>query len=139
VLVDQARALPRFSALLLGSFAGLELLLAALGLYGVLAHGVARRTREIGVRMALGARAREIVRLFAAEGLALAGAGLGLGLLLAVSLASLLQPLLFGIGSHDPLAPALAATLLFLVAAAASALPARRAARIDPPQALRQE
>jgi predicted permease len=138
-LVEQARTLPRFSAVLLGSFAALALLLAALGLYGVLAQGVARRTREVGVRMALGAQASDVVRMFASEGLALAGLGLAVGLLLALSLARLLQPLLFGVGAHDPLVLAGAGMLLVLVAAGASALPSRRAARVDPSLALRQE
>ncbi|MGE0455993.1 MAG: ABC transporter permease [Vicinamibacteria bacterium] len=139
LLVDRAATLPRFSALLLGAFAALSVLLAGLGLYGVLAHGVLRRTREIGLRMALGARAGDVVRLFAREGLALAGVGLGLGLLLALGLARLLRPLLFGVGPHDPATLSAVALLLAAVAAAASVLPARRAALVDPSSALRQD
>jgi predicted permease len=138
-LVDQAATLPRFSALLLGSFAALALLLAGLGLYGALAQGVARRTREIGVRMALGARAGDVVRLFAGEGVALAAVGLGIGLALALALSGAIRPLLFGVAPHDPATLAAVALLLLAVAAAAAALPARRAARVDPSHALRQE
>jgi putative ABC transport system permease protein len=138
-LVERATTLPRFSAVLLVTFAGLALLLAGLGLYGVLAHGVARRTREIGVRMAIGARPRDIVRLFGREGLELSGLGLALGLLLSLALARLLRPLLFGVAPHDPLTLAAVALLLFAVAAGACALPARRAARVDPARALRAD
>jgi putative ABC transport system permease protein len=138
-LVERATTLPRFSAVLLGAFAGLSLLLAALGLYGVLSQRVARRTREIGVRMALGARPGDVVRLFGGEGLALAGAGLAGGLLLALLLLRSLKPLLFGVAPYDPLTLVAGAALLLLVGALASGLPARRAARIDPARALRSE
>jgi putative ABC transport system permease protein len=138
-LVERASALPRFSAVLLGAFAALALLLSGLGLYGVLAQRVARRTREIGVRMALGARASDVARLFGGEGLALAGAGLGVGLLLALLLLRLLEPLLFGVAPYDAATLAAGALLLLLVGALASGLPARRAARVDPARALRSE
>jgi ABC-type antimicrobial peptide transport system permease subunit len=100
---------------------------------------VARRTREIGVRMALGARASDVARLFGGEGLALAGAGLGVGLLLALLLLRLLEPLLFGVAPYDAATLAAGALLLLLVGALASGLPARRAARVDPARALRSE
>jgi putative ABC transport system permease protein len=138
-LVARNATLPRFSAVLAAAFAGLALLLAGLGLYGVLAQGVLRRTREIGLRMALGAGAADVASLFGREGLRLVAWGLGLGLLLALAAAQALRPLLFGVAPHDPATLLAVAALLAAVAALASLLPAWRAARVDPARALRRD
>jgi ABC-type antimicrobial peptide transport system permease subunit len=130
---------PRFSALLLAAFAVAALLLAAVGLYGVLAYGVAGRTREIGVRMALGAEAGDIVRLVAGRGLRLAVLGLLVGGLAALGLARFLESQLYGITATDPATFGGVALLVVLVAGLATALPALRAARLEPVAALRRE
>ena len=124
---------------LLGAFAGLALLLACLGLYGVLSYAVAQRTREIGVRMALGATASGIVRLVVAQGLTLTATGLGLGLLIAWFAVRTMRSLLVGVGTGDPMTFAAVIGLLAGVALLACAVPALRAARIDPVRVLRQE
>jgi putative ABC transport system permease protein len=130
---------PRFSALLLAAFAIAALLLAAVGLYGVLAYGVAGRVREIGIRMALGAEARDVVRLVAVRGLRLAALGLALGGLAALGLVRFLQSQLFGISATDPATFGGVAVLVVLVAGLATALPALRAAHLEPVTALRRE
>ncbi len=129
----------RFTLLVVGLFALVALALAAIGIHGVLSYGVARRTREIGLRMALGADAAGVVRLVVVEGLALALAGLALGLAGAVALTRVLSGLLFGVSPTDPLTYAAIALFLLLVAAGACCIPAWRAARIDPVAALRSE
>ncbi|MBL8204762.1 MAG: ABC transporter permease [Blastocatellia bacterium] len=124
----------------LGAFFGLlALLLACIGLYGVLSYAVARRTNEIGIRMALGAQSRNVLWLVLREALLLAGIGIGIGLIAAVALTRTAKTLLFGLQPNDPLTIALATALLFFVAVVAGYLPARRAARIDPMIALRDE
>jgi ABC-type antimicrobial peptide transport system permease subunit len=129
----------RLGALLLLTFGLLGLILAAAGLYGVVAHAVSKRTREIGVRVALGARSVDIVRLVLSQGLALVAAGLGIGFGLAFLATRLLVSLLYGVSSHDLLSY-LGVTALFLaVAGLAILLPARRALRVDPVVALRSE
>jgi putative ABC transport system permease protein len=135
-VLDAQRA---FFTWLLVAFATLALGLAASGLYAVVSYLVARRTREIGVRMALGARPRDVMRLVVADGLRQAGAGIALGLLAAVALARLLEGQLYDVRAHDPLTYVVLSGLLLLLAAAASALPARRAARTDPSRALAEE
>lgn len=130
---------PRFFTLLLGAFAGLAMVLAALGVYGVIAYSVSRRTYEIGIRMALGARAGNVLRMAIAQGLAPAVTGLVIGLAAAFLLAGLLSSLLYGVGAADPATFAGVAVLLVLVALLAGWLPARRAARVNPASALRQE
>lgn len=129
----------RQGTLLIAVFGALALLLAAVGLYGVVAFAVAGHTREIGVRMALGAKRRDVVGLFVGRGARLALVGVGAGLVLSAGLTRLLAGLLFGVGPTDAATFAGVAVLLVAVALLASWLPARRAARIDPMEALRHE
>jgi predicted permease len=138
-LVTGALAQPRFYLTLLAGFAGAALLLAAVGLYGVIAYAVQQRTREIGVRMALGASAGNVLRMVLREGLGMSALGVALGLAGAAALTRLLQTLLFGVTATDPLTFAGVAGVLTLVAIAACVIPARRAASIDPQRALRTD
>src|SRR5204863_2877146 len=126
----------RLLATISSFFGGLALLLACLGLYGLMAYAVARRTAEIGIRMALGARRQAIVWLILRETLWLVLAGVALGVPLAVSLSRYAKSLLFGVAPADPLILAAAVALLAGIAALAGFLPARRASRIDPTVAL---
>lgn len=137
--VSNLEARPRFDAALLGIFAALGILLAALGTYGVLAFLVVQRTREIGVRMALGARPRDVMKLILAHGAKLAFAGLMLGVAGAIALTRSMKALLFGVTPVDPTIFVGVAILLTLVALAACYIPARRAMRVDPIIALRYE
>jgi putative ABC transport system permease protein len=129
----------RIGALLVGGFGLFGLLLVALGLYGVLAYSAARRTREVGLRIALGARRGEVVRLILREGASITGLGLALGLLAAAAGTRMLSGLLYGVNPLDPATYAAVAALLATVALLAGYLPARRAARVDPTVALRAE
>jgi putative ABC transport system permease protein len=129
----------RFDSLLFAGFAGLALLLAAVGLYGVLSYSVMLRTREIGVRMALGARGGDVVRLILRHGLLMVLLGTLLGALGALQLTQLMQSLVFGMSASDPLTFSAVAIVLLLVAAVACYVPARRASRMDPMRALRVE
>ncbi len=130
-------AQPRFTALLLGVFAASAVLLAAVGLSGLLSYTVAQRERELSVRLALGASRGGVLRLVVAQAMALAGTGVMLGLVGAAALTRVLRALLYGVRPGDPLAFAVVSVLLLAVALVASWLPARRAARADPVQALR--
>ena len=129
----------RSTASLFSLFAGLALLLGAVGIYGVISYSVAQRTRELGIRIALGARRPELLRMILSEGAKLALAGVAIGLLGALLLMQLLSSLLYGVGARDPVTYASVAALLVLVALIASYLPARRATRVDPIVALRYE
>jgi predicted permease len=138
-LVRESVARPRFYALLLSVFAAVALALAAIGIYGVISYSVAQRTREIGVRVALGAAPESVLRLVLRSVLALAALGVGLGLLLALAGTRLIAGMLFSVGAADPPTFAMVAIGLFLVAVLAGWLPARRATRVDPMVALRAE
>jgi putative ABC transport system permease protein len=137
--VGESIAQPRFQATLLTLFGALALLLAACGIYGVLAYTVTQRHREIGVRMALGAQPRDVLSLVIGQGLKLVLLGAGLGLVLALALLRLIQSLLYGVKPTDPKTFAGAALLLVAVSLLACWLPARRASRVDPMEALRHE
>jgi len=138
-VVSDVVARPRLNAVLLGAFSTAALLLAALGIYGVIAYAVSQRTREIGVRVALGAAPRDVLRLVVGQGVRLAAVGLGVGLLASLAATRLMRGLLFGVEPGDPLTLAAVLAVLGAVALLASYLPARRAARTDPLQALRAE
>ncbi len=138
-VVAEATGESRFYLVLLGAFASVALVLAAVGIYGVMSYSVSRRTREIGIRMALGAKAGDVLRLVLLHGLALAFAGVSVGLAGALILTRLMSGLLYGTRPADPATFAAVVVVLALVAAAASYIPARRATRVDPMVALRYE
>jgi predicted permease len=135
----QALAFQRLTATLLGVLAGLALALAAVGIYGLISNSVAERTRELGIRMALGASAGRALRTIMLPGLALSGAGLVLGCVLAIAGVRAMRSLIFGVTPNDPITFAGVAVLLLLVALFASAVPGWRVTRIDPAQSLREE
>src|SRR5262249_16931905 len=137
--LDDAVVAPRSRTTLLGLFAGLALLLAAVGLYGVMAYNVAQRTHEIGVRMALGAQSRDVLRLVIGQGMALALIGVTLGLTGAFVLTRLIENLLFVVSATDAMTFVGVALLLMFVSLLACWIPARRAAKVDPMTALRNE
>jgi putative ABC transport system permease protein len=137
-ILDRSLASRRFSADLVGGFAGLAVLLASIGIYGLLAYMVSQRSREIGIRMALGARQGDILRMFLRKGVALAGLGIVAGLVVSASTASMMASLLYGVRPHDPAVFLIVPLLLLAVAALASYLPARRATKVNPIVALRE-
>ncbi|MPZ19617.1 MAG: FtsX-like permease family protein [Luteitalea sp.] len=138
-LLFDASAQQRFRALVLSAFAVLALGLATIGIYGVMSYSVARRNRDIGVRVALGAQSRDILHMILREGLALTAIGLVAGVAASLALSQMLAGLLFGVTATDPLTFAGAAAVLTVVALVASYVPARRAARLDPIAVLRLE
>lgn len=138
-LLARTTAAPRFYATTMGIFAGLALLLAVTGFFAVLSQAVSARKRELGVRLALGAPPRTLLRMILAEGLALTGKGLVLGLVGALATARVLQGLLYGVGPADPIVLVAVAALLGFVALAAAWVPARRAAAVDPMTSLRPD
>jgi putative ABC transport system permease protein len=129
----------RFNLWLIGSFASLALLLAALGIYGVMAYTTSQRTREIGIRVALGAQRGDVMKLVIAQGMKLALIGTVLGLAASLALTRLIKSLLFGVSPADPLAFTAAVLTLAIVALLACYIPARRAAKVDPMLSLRCE
>jgi predicted lysophospholipase L1 biosynthesis ABC-type transport system permease subunit len=138
-VVAQSLTARRFNLTLIGLFAASALLLATLGIYGVISYTVVQRTREVGIRMAVGAQPWDVVKLIVREGAGLALVGIGIGVVAALALTPLLQSLLYAITPTDRSTFAEVGGVLVTVALAASLLPARRAARADPVLALRQE
>ena len=137
-LIADSVARPRLTTALLAAFAALALLLGAVGLYGVIAYQVSQRTRELGVRMALGARTGDVVRMVLRQGLAVTLAGAVVGLLASLALARVLGSLLFGVSARDPMIFAAVPVVLAIVAVLATLVPARRAAAVEPGRALRE-
>jgi putative ABC transport system permease protein len=137
--VSDAVGQRRFNMLSLTLFAGLALILAAAGIYGVLTYMVTQRTRELGIRFALGATGADALRLIIGQGMRLATLGVGVGLLASLALTRLLRSLLYGVTATDPLTFATVPLLLILVSLIACYLPARRATKVDPLVALRSE
>jgi putative ABC transport system permease protein len=137
-ILDRSLASRRFSADLVGGFAGLAVLLASIGIYGLLAYMVSQRSREIGIRMVLGARRDHILRMFLRKGVALAGLGIVAGLAFSAATASMMASLLYGVRPHDPAVFLIVPLLLFAIAVLASYLPARRATKVNPIVALRE-
>jgi putative ABC transport system permease protein len=138
-LYDQSMARTSFTLVMLAIAGGMALLLGVVGIYGVIAYAVSQRTREIGIRVALGAQGSELRRMFVREGLLLAGIGAALGMIAAAGLTRLMKSLLFGITALDPLTYAIVPVFLLAAAALASYIPARRATIVNPVEALRAE
>lgn len=138
-VVSQSITQPRFNLFLLGLFSTVALLLSAAGIYGVTAYTVTQRTHELGIRLALGAQVGDVLKMILRQGMAVIGVGLVLGLVAAFGLMRLLRSLLFGVGENDPLTFTAITIVLFVVALPACYIPARRATKVDPLEALRAE
>jgi putative ABC transport system permease protein len=138
-IIADSMAQRRFSMMLLGTFAALALILSSIGIYGVISYLVARRTHEIGIRMALGANRAEVAQLILRDGMRLALAGIGIGVVCALGLTRLMANMLYGVSPTDPVTFVAISVLLLVVATAASYLPARRAMGVDPIVALRYD
>ncbi|HEU4433553.1 MAG TPA: FtsX-like permease family protein, partial [Pyrinomonadaceae bacterium] len=138
-LIGKSVAPRRFNMMLLGIFAGVALVLAAVGLYGVMSYSVSWRTHEIGVRMALGAKRADVLRLVVRQGMTMTLIGLAIGLAGAIALSRLMTSMLYGVSTTDPLTFTGVSIVLLAVALLACLLPARRATRVDPIVALRNE
>jgi putative ABC transport system permease protein len=136
-VLDRSLASRRFSASLVGGFAGLAVLLASIGIYGLLAYMAGQRSREIAIRMALGARRDDILKMFLRKGVALAGLGIVAGWVFSAFTSSMMASLLYGVRAHDPAVFLAAPLLLFAIAVLASYLPARRATKVNPMIAFR--
>jgi len=137
--MGQETTRPRFLGWLMGIFAAMALVLAAIGIYGVISYGVSRRTREIGLRMALGANRSNVLRAVVGRGVALLGCGVLLGTAAGLALTRSLATLIYDISATDPVTFAAAAAILIAVGVMACLVPAARASRIDPAVALREE
>ncbi len=137
--LEKATAQPRLDSALLALFAGLALILAMVGIYGVMSYGVAQRTNEFGIRMTLGAQRRDMLALVLKQGLGVAAIGAVVGIAAAVGASRLLTSLLFGVRPGDPLTLAAVCAILLVCALVACYIPARRAMRVDPMVALRYE
>lgn len=138
-IVSESITQPRFNLFLLGLFSSIALLLSAAGIYGVTAYTVTQRTQEVGIRLALGAQVRDILKLILGQGMLVIGIGLVIGLAAAFALTRLMRSLLFGVGENDPVTFGAITLVLLLVALVACYIPARRAAKVDPLRALRYE
>ena len=138
-LVEKSVGSRRVTLILLGAFSALALVLAGIGIYGVISYSVAQRTKEIGIRMALGAGHRDVIRMILLQGARIASAGLIIGIFSAFGLTRYLATLLFTVSPGDPSTFAMVALVLALVALLACYIPARRALRVDPMTALRSE
>jgi putative ABC transport system permease protein len=138
-MVSASVAQPRFYLLLFGIFAALALFLAAVGIYGVLSYSVTQRMHEIGIRLALGAKSSDVIKLVVGQGMMLALIGVAIGLIVAFILTRLMSSLLYGVSATDPVTFVALALLLTAVALLASYIPARRATKVDPMIALRYE
>ena len=138
-VLSDAISRPRFNAVLLGIFSVIALLLGTVGIYGVISYIVSQSTREIGIRIALGAQLKDVLKLVLSQGLKLTIVGIGLGIVGALALVRLIKSLLFGVTAHDPVTFISVSAVLFAVAVIACLIPARRATRVDPLVALRYE
>jgi len=138
-LIGGTLSRPKFNMMLLGSFAGVAMILAAIGIYGVIAYGVSQRTREIGIRMALGAQRFDVLRMILFQSMTTVAIGLGIGLAGAFGLTRWMSSLLYGVSAHDLLVHGLVLILLAGAGLVASYIPARKAMSVDPVVALRYE